>query len=292
MQALSFVLFIFMISFAQAKESSIKSQRSLKTAHFDIRYQSDQTTLNEAQIVGKKSEVFFQRLVSYLGNKPKKRIVISLEGDRGTTPGHRWAFVDPEFGWMHLIRFAEDTYPYQTGLSHELVHAYRFEHLKKIEMPPPPAFLFIEEGIAEYLSNVIEPNKETFVGYGLGLNIAAGQWLAQNEAIPLDFLLDHQLTIRNKCVAQSYSQQASFVSFVSEQLGAKAIQKLAYATDLTDAASLTVYLGDNFTNWAKRWEVSLLERFNKTHNSEELGRIWRTKMPIEDMHVCKRGVEF
>src|SRR5690349_11285635 len=152
MRTLSLILFVAIPFVAQARASFVNSQSSIKTEHFEIRYQSGQTTRNEAQTVGKKAEGFFRRLASDLGNKPKNRIVISLEGDRGTLPGHRWPFVDPEFGWMHLMRFAEDTYPYQTGLSHELVHAYRFEHLKKIEMPPPPAFLFLEEGIAEYLS--------------------------------------------------------------------------------------------------------------------------------------------
>lgn len=292
MRILNFVLLVTVIFSFQAKAYSSIAKSLIKTANFEIQYQPGQTTRREAKIVGKKAEMFFQRLVSYLGNKPKNRIVISLEGDRGTTPGRRWAFVDPEFGWMHLVRFKEDTYPYQTGLSHELVHAYRFEHLKKIELPPPPAFLFVEEGLAEYLSNVIEPNKETFIAYGLGFDVAAGQWLAAGEGIPMDLLLDRQLALRNKCVAQAYSQQTSFVAFVAEQLGANAILNLAYAADLTDAASLHKYLGDSFASWAKRWESKLLERFKNVPNHEELGRVWRTKMPKADMHVCKSGVEF
>lgn len=64
--------------------------------------------------------------------------MISLEGNRGDDPKHRWAYVDETAGWMHLFRFPEDSFPYQTGLSHELVYAYRFKHLSEIEMPPAP----------------------------------------------------------------------------------------------------------------------------------------------------------
>lgn len=147
------------VALATTQELEDQSFQIFKTQNFDIRYKSGQTTKREAEVVGQKAEVFFWHLESYLGQKPKNKLVISLEGNRGDDPKRRWAYVDDTVGWMHLFRFPEDTFPYQTGLSHELVHAFRFSHLSQIELPPSPAFVFLEEGLAEHLSNVIEPKK-------------------------------------------------------------------------------------------------------------------------------------
>lgn len=283
---------ISIFAFAQSNKPQQEFTELLKTTHFDIRYKKGQTTQKEAQVVGKKAEVFYERLNSYLGQKPKGKITICLEGNRGDDPKHKWAYVDDTAGWMHLFRFPEDSFSYQTGLSHELVHAYRFEHLSEIGMPPSPAFVFLEEGLAEYLSNVIEPKKETFANYGYELDIIAGQWIHSHEEIPLDTLLTEQYRLRPLCIPQAYTQQASFIQFIESELGVKTIQRLAYAKDIRDDRSLTLYLKDSFSSFADKWKSSTLGRFNKIPNATELGRKWRSTDSVTNMHICKKGTDF
>lgn len=182
-------------------------------------------------------------------------VLIYLEGNRGDDPKHRWAYVDDTDGGIHLFRFPEDTFSYPTGLSHELVHAYRFEHLNNVGMPPSPAFVFLEEGIAEYLSEVIEPKKATFSSYG-------------------------------------YDQQSSFIQFIERELGRETIVRLAFAEDIYNEGSFTKYLNDSVSNWAGKWRKSILERFRSITNHTELGHQWRTKTPVAEYKVCRRGVEF
>lgn len=291
------LVFVFTLLFmsslpATAQLFQEKSIRILKTQNFDVRYKAGQTAKREARIVGQKGEVFFQRLESYLGQKPKNKLVISLEGNRGDDPRHRWAYVDDTVGWIHLFRFPEDAFPYQTGLSHELVHAYRFAHLSSIELPPSPAFVFLEEGIAEYLSDVIEPKKDTFSTYGYDLEIVAGQWIELNEDIPLEILLNDQYRLRPLCIPQAYTQQASFIQFVEMKLGRAAIMRLAYAKDIRDETSFSSYFNDSFSNLAIKWRSSTLARFKEIPDHKVLGSQWRTKTPIANLKVCKKGFEF
>ena len=287
-------MFAVVSTFAFAKSDTPKNELTelLKTKHFDIRYKNGQTTPKEAQAIGEKAEVFYKRLHNYLGRKPKNKITICLEGNRGDDPKHKWAYVDETVGWMHLFRFPEDTFSYQTGLSHELVHAYRFEHLSNIEMPPSPTFIFLEEGLAEYLSNVIEPKKETFANYGYDLGVIAGQWITSDEDIPLETLLKEQYRLRPRCIPQAYTQQASFMQFIELELGVKTVKRLAYAKDILDKRSLTPYLKEPFPSFAGKWKASTLERFNKIPNSIEQASKWRNSDSVTGMHICKKGTDF
>jgi hypothetical protein len=262
------------------------------TPHFEIRYRDRQTTFEEAREVGDHAEAFYKRLEEYLGRGLDRRIVIGLEGDRRDEPGRRWPYVDTDHGWMHLFRFPEDTYPYQTGLGHELVHAYRFEHLSGVGLPPAPAFVFLEEGLAEYLSIQIEPGKKTFSTYGFELDIVAGQWLESDEYIPLGTLLADQWQLRPKCIAQAYTEQPSFIHFIESRLGRDVVRRLAYAGDIRDEASFTAYLGAPFATWVSGWEGSLLDRYRQIPDHDRFARQWRSETPAANLHVCKRGRDF
>lgn len=290
MRTIGVCVIVFFSSFAWAQPN--EAFEIWKTRHFEVRYKQGQTSRKEARIVAKKAEGFFRRLASYLGHRPKNKIVISLEGNRGDDPKHRWAYVDDTVGWMHLFRFPEDSFPYQTGLSHELVHAYRFKHLSEIEMPPAPAFIFLEEGIAEYLSNLIEPRKATFSNFGYSLEIAAGQWFESEEDIPLETLLIEQYRLRPKCIPQAYTLQASFVQFLELEFGRATVRRLAYAKDIRDENSLKAYMGESFSAVTSRWKSSLLRRYEANPNHTELGRAWRNQTPVRDMSICKAGTDF
>ena len=276
---------------AQAKPAG-ESTAKLTSPNFEVRYQKGQTTALEAQKVSEKAEGFYKKLADYLGRQAERKIVISLEGNRGDDPKHKWAYVDTDAGWLHLFRFPEDSYAYETGLSHELVHAFRFEHLDKHGMPPSPAFVFLEEGLSEYLSNQIDPRKPVFANYGYDLELAAGQWLLENEDIPLGTLVDEQFRLRPKCIAQSYTLQPSFLAFVEAKLGRDVIRRLAYAADIHSQESFKSYLGMDFSEFAAKWRTWLLASLKKISNYKALGSEWRTKTPISEMHVCKKGVEF
>lgn len=292
MRYLCFIFIVAVSSLAKSQEENHEYSETLKTPHFKVRYKKGQTTQSEAQVVGEKAELFYKRLKSYLGRKPNSKITIFLEGNRGDDPKHKWAYVDDSAGGMHLFRFSEDTFAYQTGLSHELIHAYRFDHLNEIEKPPSPAFIFLEEGLAEFLSNVIEPKKETFANYGYDLDIAVGQWIESNDEIPLEILFKEQYRLRSLCIPQSYTEQASFVQFIEMKLGKETIIRLAYAKDVRDDKSLASYLKGSLSEWIAKWKLSTIDRFNKIPNHSEFGRKWRSKTPVADMHICKKGIEF
>jgi hypothetical protein len=290
MRCFVFCIVVLVSSFAWAQPNEAFEVWS--TRHFEVRYKQGQTSRKEVRIVARKAEAFFRRLASFLGHKPKNKIVISLEGNRGDDPKHRWAYVDDTAGWMHLFRFPEDSFPYQTGLSHELVHAYRFKHLSEIEMPPAPAFIFLEEGIAEYLSNLIEPKKATFVNFGHSLEVSAGQWFESGEDIPLETLLSEQYHLRPKCIPQAYTLQASFVQFLELEFGRATVRRLAFAKDIRDEETLQSYIGEPFSVLVSKWKSSLLRRYQAIPNHTELGHAWRNQTPAADMYVCKAGVDF
>lgn len=264
---------------------------SVSSPNFEVRYQDGQTTPQEAKIVSEKAEAFYKKLAAYLGRDAGRKIVISLEGKRGDDGKHRWSYVDTDAGWLHLFRFPEDTYPYEAGLSHELVHAFRFDHLSKVERPSP-AFVFLEEGIAEFLSNQLAPKKAVFPNYGYDLDVAAGQWTATGEDISLVTLLADQFKLRPKCIVQSYTLQPSFIRFVELELGREVLRRLAYATDIESEESFTPYLGDRFSVWAEKWRRWILKRFKVIQNHDRVGREWRTKTPVSEMYVCKKGVDY
>jgi len=285
------LVFFFQICAAFGAENAPR----LESNHISVTWEEAHTSRAEATTVLKAAESFFNQTETFFGKDftPKDKLVVSLEGNSQAPDGNkRRPYVDLLKGWVHLYRFKEDSFAYQTGLSHELVHAFRFAHLKRYGAEPSSAFTFLEEGLAEYVSNVIEGKKSVFPNYSYELDVIAGQWIAADEDLPLSILVRSESELGQRCFAQAYSQRPSFIRYLDERFGRPALIKMAYAEDIKSDESFKKYFGKEFTELSAEWKASALSSYLTKDPKKLLGRQWRTSTKIAQMYICKRGVDW
>ena len=110
-----------------------------------------------------------------------EKIVVLLHGPAERPDGSQgYPRVDGE-GRIHLCMFEPTYHGYFGALPHEMVHSFRIHRT-------PQHDWFFEEGYAELVALRAWKSPRSFPWYETPLEIAAGQWLARGEGIPLSLL--------------------------------------------------------------------------------------------------------
>ena len=255
------------------------------TEHFAIFWRSRETPDTQVEEVKQVAEKAYGDLGEILGvtEMPRLRIIIQLEGDAELGPVR---FDTPHVdghGRIHLYRYGRPEYT--NSLPHELIHAIRRWKRRGWDG-------FSEEGLATYLGLQLASPVKGYPLYGFSLDLAAGQWLDRQEAIPLTTLRDNHQRLNLRCKAQAYTLRGSFFTFLGNRFGREAVLALADPTQPPGSERYQTIFGSAFEDLEALWKTDLRERFARIPNAGVQSSRYRKKTPVAQMPVCLPGTDF
>jgi hypothetical protein len=140
-------------------------------------------------------------------------IKVRLNGDlRSQTP-----HIDKD-GTIHLYRYSREEGGYWALFAHELVHAIAFDYAREIGALDWAALGLYNEAWAEYVAQVVDPEKTGFPLHGFDEDVVVGHWLLQG-GLSLAMLRESHQALNEKCQHQAYPMRASWFRYVDETFG-------------------------------------------------------------------------
>ncbi|MDA8020465.1 MAG: hypothetical protein MPN21_23755 [Thermoanaerobaculia bacterium] len=235
-----------------------------------------------AQLEGEK---FFAAVGEMLGHEPHHKITILLRGP-AEQPDGSWGYphVDST-GRVHLFRFGPTHHSYLSSLAHELVHVFRIHRRSNADW-------FFEEGFAEFVALHVDPSLCGFPWYEFPVALAAGQWFARDEAIPLTVLRQQHRRLNLPCKAQSYTLRSSFFYFLGQRYGDDLVLQMAQQSRAGALEDYRRFFGTDFEALLGEWQESLVSEYRATEDAEEQARRYRQETPIQYMEICQSGTQF
>ncbi len=256
--------------------------------HVRIVVTSDLPTDAEVQQVGQGAEARFDAIAEMVGNArmPSSPITIVMGGPVTADSIPR---LDGN-GRILLYRYPDWLGGYLSPLTHELVHAVRFEFWHDVQSSSWPTFGFFEEGFAEFVAQTFDPTSPGFPFFGYPEEIVVGYWVTSGLAIPPAVLRQRHHALNLPCQNQSYTQRASWFRYLDETYGRAATLAVAYsARDVTDAVALSL-VGVDLPAIDAGWEASARQRYATYPNASTLAAEYRTLVP--DYVVCLAGRDY
>jgi hypothetical protein len=187
---------------------------------------------------------------------PASRVSVRLEGDFTD----RGPYVSTD-GTIHLYRYSEAEGGYWALLAHEMVHAVDIERAVSIDAGAWPWFGFINEGWAEYLAQLVDPDKKGFPFYGFPEDVVAGFWVTSGIFVAMDVLRWRHVELNQPCEHQAYPERASWFRHVDEAFGRDAALALAYPPTEPTAAYVESILGYPVEAVDRQWRTWLTTRY-------------------------------
>ena len=290
-----FLLIIFILIQQSSFAVEGPYEHSIETAHLRILWNTADASATEVRRFKVEAETIYKSVMNTLGEKraPVEKITIILDGS-AKLPGKppRTPFTEPSRGWVHLFRYTSSDYAYHNGLSHELTHAYRFEEIKKHDKDKSTGFGFVEEGLAEYVSVLVEPNKPFFSTYGMPLNVIASYWMSEEKAIPLLKLLNQYSELDQKCLVQAYPLRASFIQYLDITFGRAALLGFAFSREAVNLALFKHLFGKEFLDLERDWKAYLIKSTAMISDLPAMREHYRNAYIQKSMYICTSGKDF
>ncbi|MDH3215858.1 MAG: hypothetical protein OEN01_06135 [Candidatus Krumholzibacteria bacterium] len=224
-------------------------------------------------------ENYYATINDMLGDAPDHKILILIEGP-AQRPDGSWAYprVD-SWGRVHLYQFGPSYHDYMGAYAHELVHAMRIQR-------KPHKDWFFEEGLAEFIALRADEPLRGFPWYGFPVAIAAGQWLAGGEDIPLATLRNKHKATNQTCKAQSYTLRSAFFDYLGKTYGDDAVLNMAKQDKAGAVEDYEKFFGKDFDTLSAEWRKGLLASFAAIEDADAQAARYRNETPIQYMPVC------
>jgi hypothetical protein len=256
------------------------SDRRLETEHLAIEW-IEGVSDPEVAAVAERGEALYPKLVALLGQAPAKKIAVHLAGP-GLVPNMppRVPNVDMD-GRVTLYRFEPGPDAYTEKLAHELVHVFRIHRA-------PTADWFFEEAFAELVSLRVSESLAGFPWYDTPIVVAAGQWLAAGEDIPLTTAREQHWKLQLGCRPQAYTLRTAFFDWLARTYGEDALLRMARQPRAGELADYAEIFGAPFAKLEARWRTELLEAYRAYPDVDAAAVRYRAHTPIQYQPVCTR----
>ena len=265
----------------------------MESTHFRVLSRDTAITETEVAAGAEAAERQYAALSRMLGEarSPRDKLTILLEGYRLSSQD-TIAWVDED--GIHLSRVSDRDGGYWGFFDHELVHAFRTFWIAEDRRQQWPYFMFIEEGIAEYLALEMNPDRQVFSTFGLPLDVVAGYWVTAGRDIPMSDLRERHSELTGRCSAQAFSQRASWFRYVAEAYGRERALDLAWIEVVPTSEMIKGLLGADYEELDARWRVWAAERYAEIPQAAELSATYRERLTASDLRlrVCRAGVDY
>ncbi len=236
----------------------------LTSEHFKFNATTYTSTIEEMQEGINHAEQLYNTLSSIIpSDYPLDSIiVVQLNGNyRSQGP-----YVDGN-GTIQLWRYSEEEGGYWALFPHELVHAIGFDTAVKLGMLEWASLGFYNEAWAEYMAQLIAPEKTGFPFYGFDEDIVVGHWVSQGGPTLASLRSSHN-ELNLACSLQSYTMRASWFRYVDETYGRQLALEIMYGGREMKPATVEEILGEDLDVVDKGWREWVLKRYNEHPETE------------------------
>ncbi len=267
------LLFSAAILTATCSKNDPPKELRQESERFIILTNSIHGTLNEINLVETHAELMFNKIKNILGEErmPEKKITIRMEGafiEQGP-------YFDPD--GIHLFRYSPEENGYLALLTHELVHAVRETFYIEMETWNWPTYEYFDEGFAEYIAQLAEPNKTGFPFYGFSEHAVVGDLVLQGQFLPHDSLRTHHNELNQPCNLQTYPQRASWFRHLDEVYGREAMLAVAYPPEEPTPNVVKELVGVDLPTLDLQWENWIISQYENTEDADRTANEYRER---------------
>ncbi|MEP1306893.1 MAG: hypothetical protein ABJK35_03675 [Balneola sp.] len=230
----------------------------LSSEHFLFTATTQTSSMEEMQEGIKRAEELYIALTKIIPTdfQLDSVIVVKLNGNYE----NQGPYVDGD-GTIQLWRYSDAEGGYWSLFTHELVHAISFDTSVKLGALDWSSLGFYNEAWAEYVAQLIDPEKTGFPFYGFNENVVAGHWVLQG-GLTLALLRTSHEELNLSCAHQSYTMRASWFRFVDEVYGRQATLDIMYGGREMTPAVVEEILGNSLEVVDDAWQTWVLERYS------------------------------
>ena len=286
MQSVSIIILLVYSGFyaLTSAPAFCQENKRVKTEHLIISWK-EATTNAEIEAAKEKGEKLYSAIRKMLGHDVKSKITILMRGPAEQADGS-WGYPHVDsWGRINLFKFGPEVESYFSALAHEMVHVFRFRRSANTDW-------FFEEGFAEFVALRVDPSLRGFPWYGFPIAVAAGQWIANGEDIPLATLRDKHRILNLPCKAQSYSLRSSFFDYLGKKYGDDGVLGMANQEHSGELSGYRTFFKKNFDELENEWREALVTEYSNTRDVTKLALRYRQQTPVQYMLLCKKGDQF
>lgn len=279
---------LFIAACGSSTEPEPVEELSRSSEHFDFMSNTARATEAEMDFGIAEAEAHWAAISALLGPEltPSAKVTVLLDGDFSTDrPG---AYVDDR-GRIRLTRYRQDLGGYFGPLAHEIAHAMRYTYWHTFNVGPWENFGYIEEGFAEYVAILADPDKAGFPFYGYDPDVITGHRLVRREGIPQQVMRDRH-DLNQPCEFQTYPLRASWFRYVEETYGRQAVLDIAFSTVETTDERIETLLGATLAEVDVAWEQWQRDRYAAIPNAADIAAPYFQKFGNEP--ICEAGEDW
>jgi hypothetical protein len=261
--------------------SIFASPLEFSSEHF--RFVADTSTSSEEEIREgiRKGEALYDAMAAFIPDSiPLNPVIeVRLNGNlRNQTP-----YMD-EQGTLQLYRYSDEEGGYWALFAHELVHAIALDYQAGLGTFEWESLWFYFEGWAEYLAQVVDPEKSGFPFYGFEETVVVGQFVSQYGLTLNRLRLNHE-ELNFGCQFQSYTMRASWFRFIEETFGREAAIDIAYSTQEMTPDYIQSVLGEPLSVVDANWRDWVLAGYADFPLADYEADLYRQR--IGDYQACQ-----
>lgn len=241
--------------------------RPLEVSSQHFRFTATAYTSNKNEMLQgiAKGEEIYKELARIIPKKFRLSPVIkvNLNGNIWSNYSHL-----DENGTIQLYRSSSQEGGYWSLFAHELVHAVGFESAQEIGALAWSSLGFYNEGWAEYMAQVLDPDKKGFPFYGFNENMVAGYWVIHSD-LSLVTLRNNHSDVNWRCLIQAYPMRASWFRYVVEKYGMTAATTIMYSGREMTNEVVEEILGESLQVIDQDWKRWVLRNYKNTPESDK-----------------------
>ena len=245
----------------------------VESDHFLVKTNTALSNISEVNEIVHQAEMLYRKILQVFGERraPKSRITILLEGDfkeQGPYFDHQG---------IHLFRYTKEENGYLALLAHEMVHAFRKDYYIEFDPWRWSNYPFMDEGLSEYVAQLIDPGKTGFPLYGYDAIPVVGDQVLKDNWIPNDFLRANHHEINDHCNIQAYPQRSTWMQFIDEAFGRDTLLLLNYPESAPTSAFFERTLGMGLWAVDSAWQSWIIDQYHRYPNAAQMATDFRQR---------------
>lgn len=264
----------------------VPEELSRSSAHFRFVSTTELATQAEMGEGLLRAEALYEKIAAIVGPEliPSGRITVHLDGD----VLDQGPYVD--FDGVHLFRYSAAEDGYWALIAHELVHAFGVEWFIRNEAWNWSRYRFFDEGFADFIAQLVDPEKRGFPFYGFPEDVVVGDMVTSGWHIAPEILRRRHDELNQPCEMQAYPERASWFRYVDEIYGRTAVRTLAHPPGNPTSALVETLIGVSLEQIDAGWEEWIAARYTAIPDAHPVAQAYRERTPWT--RYCTEGVDY
>ena len=244
-----------------------------ESKHFIIRSNSQHTSHDEVRLVKAQAEWLYDEIRKIFGEEWNldKKIVILMEG----SANEHGPFFDT--AGIHLFRYSPEENGYLALLAHEMVHAFQEPFYIEKKTWTWSTYGYYDEGFAEYVAQLVEPNKTGYPFYGFPEHVVVGDLVKKERMIPHHLLRTQHEKLNESCKLQAYPVRASWFRHLDEVFGRAKMLSFIHPEEEPSSALMQALTGFDLETIDQKWQNWVVAKYEMVQGADEIAQQYRDR---------------